>query len=139
MVRVRKTPLILTTLALASLFSPAQDYGSPDAYLSSVSYLLGEQSYAGETVSEGGFEKNRVSKANVISTGQRTDKKGKTYYTYEILTTSADGNEGGSHTIIASTVSGGALYTLKISAGDKRGFKGVERYAKTALDSFTVA
>ena len=116
-----------------------QDYGAPEAYLSSIAYLLGEQSYSGETQSEGGFEKNKVSKANIISSGVRTDKKGKSYYTYEVLTTSADGNEGGSHSLIATTVSGGALYTIKISAGDKRWFKGVERIAKTSVDSFTVA
>ncbi len=41
---------------------------------------------AGETQSEGGFAPNRVSAASILDIGTTTDKKGKEYYTYEILT-----------------------------------------------------
>ena len=41
---------------------------------------------AGETQSEGGFAPNRVSAASILGIGSTTDKKGKEYYTYDILT-----------------------------------------------------
>lgn len=41
---------------------------------------------AGETQSEGGFAPNRVSAASILDINTTTDKKGKEYYTYEILT-----------------------------------------------------
>ena len=39
------------------------------------------QSFAGKTKSEGGFADNSVVKANLIKSGTKADKKGKTYYT----------------------------------------------------------
>ena len=64
--------------------------------------------------------------ANVLTTGSRSTG-GKTYYQYEILTRTADGDEGGRHHLFATTVSNGKLYILKMQAGDKRWFKGLER------------
>ena len=64
--------------------------------------------------------------ANVLTTGSRVTG-GKTYYQYEILTRTADGDEGGRHHLFATTVSNGKLYILKMQAGDKRWFKGTER------------
>ena len=50
---------------------------------------------AGETVSEGGFKSGKVSKAALLGVEEASDKKGKPYYKYELLTTTgADG--GGS-------------------------------------------
>ena len=43
--------------------------------------------YAGETVSEGGFKENKVSKAALLGVEEASDKKGKPYYKYELLTT----------------------------------------------------
>merc|ERR1712019_84174 len=43
-----------------------EDYGGPEKFLDQFSYLLGTQSYAGKTVSEGGFAPDRVSAASVL-------------------------------------------------------------------------
>ena len=91
----------------------------------------------------GGFAPGKVSVANVLTAGSRSTG-GKTYYQYEVLTRTADGDEGGRHHIFVTTVSGGKLYILKCAltppllgmdpaatnasacraqAGDKRWFK----------------
>lgn len=70
----------------------------------------------------GGFKENKVSVANVLSVGQTT-KQGKVYYEYEILTRTADGDEGGRHHLISVAASNGKLYTFIGQAGDKRWFK----------------
>ena len=41
-------------------FSATQEYGSLEAFLPKVSYLLGSQSFDGATQSEGGFASGRV-------------------------------------------------------------------------------
>ena len=41
---------------------------------------------AGETQSEGGFGKDKVSNAALLDMQEATDKSGKTYYKYELLT-----------------------------------------------------
>lgn len=115
-----------------------EDYGSPQEYLKSISYLLGAQSWQGDSLSEGGFKRGKTSIANVLDVGT-VSKNGKTYYQYEILTRTADGDEGGRHHLIASTVSNGALYTVRIQDGDKRWFKGHERDCRKSFESFQVA
>jgi len=131
-----------------------QDYGSPDQYLNTLAPLLGQQAWQGATESEGasccgrfgpcsrappgGFAPGKVSVANVLTTGSRSTG-GKTYYQYEILTRTADGDEGGRHHLFATTVSNGKLYILKMQAGDKRWFKGLEKELKKVQDSFSVA
>jgi len=115
------------------------DYGAPEKFLGEVTYLLGQQSYAGATRSEGGFAENRVSAASLLGVETATDKKGKTYYKYNILARSADGDEGGRHQLISATVSNGALYILKVQIGDKRWFKGAKVEAEGAWNSFIVA
>lgn len=114
-------------------------YGNPEKFLEYISFLLGKQSYAGETQSEGGFAPNRVSAASILDINTTTDKKGKEYYTYEILTRTADGNEGGRHQLIKATVSEGKLWVLLVRCGDKRWFKGVKKEAVGVFDSFIVA
>merc|ERR1719298_365921 len=57
-----------------------EDFGSPEQFLNSFSFLLGQQSYAGKTISEGGFAPDRVSAASVLDLESTTDKKGKTLY-----------------------------------------------------------
>ena len=118
--------------------SKIEDFGSPEMYLEQIGYLLGQQVYAGETRSEGGFAANRVSTAAVLDVFTKSNK-GKTYYYYEVLTRTADGDEGGRHQLIAATVSDGVLYTCKLQSGDKRWFKGQERDLKQTWSSFTVA
>ncbi|GFR48080.1 hypothetical protein Agub_g9918 [Astrephomene gubernaculifera] len=115
------------------------DFGSEDKFLESVSYLLGKQAYSGETVSEGGFAPNRVSAASLLDVSSSTDKKGTKYYKYELLTRTADGDEGGRHQLITAAVgSDNQLYILKVQVGDKRWFKGVKKEAMGTFNSFTV-
>merc|ERR1712159_868045 len=113
-----------------------EDFGSPDQFLNSFSFLLGQQSYAGKTISEGGFAPDRVSAASVLDVETTYDKKGKTFYRYNILSRSAEGDEGGRHKLISATVSGNSLYILKVQAGDKRWFKGVKKEAEGVFNSF---
>jgi len=118
--------------------SKIEDFGSPESYLEKIGYLLGQQVYSGDTRSEGGFAANKVSAAAVLDVFTKVNK-GKTYYYFEVLTRTADGDEGGRHQLIAATVSDGTLYTMKLQSGDKRWFKGQERDLKQTWSSFTVA
>ena len=43
---------------------------------------------------------------------------------YELLTRTADGNEGGRHQLLTAAVGNGNLYICKVQIGDKRWFKG---------------
>ena len=43
---------------------------------------------------------------------------------YELLTRTADGNEGGRHQLLTAAVGNGNLYVCKVQIGDKRWFKG---------------
>merc|ERR1712144_115884 len=119
--------------------SRVEDFGNPEQFLNSFSYLLGQQSYAGKTISEGGFAPDRVSAASVLDLEATTDKKGKSVYRYSILSRTADGDEGGRHQLISATVSNNTLYILKVQVGDKRWFKGVRKEAEGAFNSFLVA
>ncbi len=58
---------------------------------------------------------------------------------YDVLCRTADGDEGGRHQLIAATVNKGDLWILKIQVGDKRWFKGADKEAIGAWNSFTVA
>merc|ERR1711953_1120709 len=116
-----------------------EDYGTPEQFLSSYSYLLGQQSYNGKSISEGGFAPDRVSAASVLDLGSDTDKKGRTVYKYNILSRTADGNEGGRHQLISATVASGTLYILKIQVGNKRWFKGAKKEAEGSFNSFNIA
>jgi photosystem II oxygen-evolving enhancer protein 2 len=115
-----------------------EEYGSPDQFLPTLAPLLGKQSWQGDSGSEGGFERGKVSVANVLTTGS-AERGGKTYYEYEILTRTADGDEGGRHHLFTATVANGKLYICKGQAGDKRWFKGLEKDLKKTRDSFVVA
>eukprot|EP00746_Dinoflagellata_sp_MGD_P145848 gnl/MRDRNA2_/MRDRNA2_78405_c0_seq1.p1 gnl/MRDRNA2_/MRDRNA2_78405_c0~~gnl/MRDRNA2_/MRDRNA2_78405_c0_seq1.p1 ORF type:complete len:226 (-),score=12.81 gnl/MRDRNA2_/MRDRNA2_78405_c0_seq1:480-1079(-) len=119
--------------------SRIDDFGTPEQFLNSFSFLLGQQSYSGKTISEGGFAADRVSAASVLDLESTTDKKGKTFYRYNILSRTADGDEGGRHQLVSATVSGNTLYILKIQVGDKRWFKGVKKEAEGVFNSFIVA
>ena len=116
-----------------------EDFGAPDKFLENVAFLFGRQSFAGETLSEGGFAPNRVSAASLLGVDEATDKKGKKYYRYDVLTRSADGDEGGRHQLISAAVSGGKLWVCKVQIGDKRWIKGANKDAQGAINSFTVA
>lgn len=118
--------------------SKIEDYGSPTDYLKEVAYLLGQQTWQGDSLSEGGFKRGKTSVANVLDAG-KDSRNGKTYYTFEILTRTADGNEGGRHHLLTSTVSGGKVYTLRQQVGDKRWFKGLERENREIASAFKVA
>jgi hypothetical protein len=100
--------------------------------------LLGQQAYEGPSLSEGGFAPGRYSSAAILDQ-QEIKKDGKTYYFYELLTRTADGNEGGRHQLFSITCSNGKLYIFKTQAGDKRWFKGLEKSLRASLNTFTVA
>jgi len=119
--------------------SSISGFGGTDKFLNEVKYMLGEQTFSGSTISEGGFKPGKISTAALLDVEEATDKKGKPYYKYEILTRTADGNEGGRHQLITASVSNGQLYILKVQIGDKRWFKGADRDAKGIWNSFTVA
>ncbi|CAK9882630.1 unnamed protein product [Sphagnum jensenii] len=114
-----------------------KDYGSPEKFLEEVSYLLGKQSYSGQTQSEGGFKDNAVSTANLLESSA-TDVNGKPYYKLSLLTRTADNTEGGRHQIIVGTVADGKLYLLKAQAGDKRWFKGTKKLVEGVANSFSI-
>ena len=116
-----------------------EDYGAPEKFLESISFLFGQQAFSGETMSEGGFAPNRVAAASLLGVSEATDKKGTKYYRYDVLARGSDGNEGGRHTLISAAVSGGKLWILKVQIGDKRWIKGANKDAQGAIDSFTVA
>ena len=121
--------------------SKISDYGSQSDFLKQVSFMLGTSQLDDgfESKSEGGFKANAIAAASILGEAVRTDKSGKEYYTYEILTRTADGDEGGRHQLIAAAVSNGNLFVVKIQAGDKRWFKGENKKCLGAWDSFTVA
>merc|ERR1712124_17039 len=119
--------------------SRIEDYGGPEQFLNSFSFLLGQQTYAGQTMSEGGFAPDRVSATSVLDLENTTDKKGKSVYRYNILSRTADGDEGGRHQLISATITNNTLYILKIQVGDKRWFKGVNKDAEGVFNSFIVA
>ena len=62
-----------------------KDFGNVDEFLAANSYLFGEQTFKGNTISEGGFKKNKTSAASILDVQQGQDKKGKDYYKYELL------------------------------------------------------
>jgi hypothetical protein len=129
----------LTVITQKTDKSSISGYGSPEKFLNEFKYLLGTQVFTGETQSEGGFKSGKVSSAALLDVQEANDKSGKPYYKYEILTRTADGDEGGRHQLITAACSGGQLYILKVQVGDKRWFKGVDKDAKGAWNSFTVA
>jgi len=126
-------------LVLPTDKSSIEGYGSPDKLVADLAYLLGKQAFEGETISEGGFAPGRVAAASLLEIGESTDAKGKKYYEYQVLTRSADGDEGGRHQVFKATVSNGKLYVLKVQVGDKRWFKGVDKEAAGMAKSFVVA
>lgn len=119
--------------------SSIEQFGTPDAFFKSINSYLGEQSFIGETLSEGGFEPNKVASASLLDVGTVKDKNGKSYYKYELLTRAADGNEGGRHVLINAACGSGNLYIMKVQCGDKRWMKGAAKDAIGIFNSFTVA
>lgn len=124
--------------------SSIEDLGSPEKFLQDNAYLFGDSKAFSSTIttptlSEGGFAPNKVAAASVLDVQEATDKNGKKYYKFEVLTRTADGDEGGRHHLVVATVSKGSLYLLKVQIGDKRWFKGAKNEALGSFNSFTVA
>lgn len=118
--------------------SNIKEFGDPIKFLEAFSDVLGKQSYQGSTASEGGFDKNKVSVATVVS-ADAVDRNGVTYYKINILTRTADGNEGGRHQLIAAGVGKDKnLYIMKVQMGEKRWVKGGAKDPYGAWDSFTI-
>lgn len=115
-----------------------EEFGSPEDFISQISNMLGVDSWKGESRSEGGFKENSVASAALLATNV-SEKKGKTYYEIEMLTRTADGDEGGRHQLFGATVSGGQLYVVKVQSGDKSWFKGGEKPSREVIKSFLAA
>lgn len=115
--------------------SKIEDFGTPEEFIGQITNMLGVNAWGGSTRSEGGFEKNTVSSAALLSTASSV-KKGKTYYEIEMLVRTADGDEGGRHQLFGATVSGGKLYVVKVQNGDKSWFKGGEKPSRAVVKSF---
>ena len=81
----------------------------------------------------------QVASGSILDQTIVSDKKGKSYYYYHILTRTADGEGGGRHHLLVSTVSGGKLYTLQVQTLDKQWFKGQDKSVQTVAKSFTVS
>lgn len=128
----------ISVMVVSETKSSIKEYGSPEQFLDSVSYLLGRQSYAGKTQSEGGFDRDAVATAAIMGSSSPVID-GKDYYSISVLTRTADGDEGGKHQLIVGTISGGKLYLCKAQAGDKRWFKGTKKFVEGAITSFNVA
>ena len=62
-------------------------YVCSDSYVQRCEIETVRSTCAGETASEGGFKGNKVSKAALLGVEEASDKKGKPYYKYELLTT----------------------------------------------------
>lgn len=114
-------------------------YGSLEEFIRSKSYLLGQQTFDRATDAEGGFKSGKVAAASILDANVISDKKGNKYYYYELLTRTADGDEGGRHQLIKAGVKGGNLYILKVQSGDKRWIKGQKKNCVDAVESFSLA
>jgi hypothetical protein len=131
---------VVEVVANPTTKSSMKDFGSVSDFLKTMQEdgFFGEQTWYGSTKSEGGFTANTVSVVNVISL-DKTEKDGKEYYKYHLLTRTADGDEGGRHLLISATVGGGKVWLCKAVAGDKRFFKGEDKFVEGTWDSFTVS
>uniref|UniRef100_A0A0F7H0X9 23 kDa subunit of oxygen evolving system of photosystem II n=1 Tax=Cypripedium formosanum TaxID=53042 RepID=A0A0F7H0X9_9ASPA len=114
------------------------DYGPPEQFLAQYDFLLGKQTFFGNTQAEGGFDPNAVAAANILETATPVIA-GKQHYIISVLTRTADGDEGGRHLLINAAVADGKLYILKVQAGDKRWFKGTRKFVESTASSFNVA
>lgn len=116
----------------------------PEELLKQLTPLFGEQSFAGETRSEGGFRPNSVAAASLMDVST-FEKDGKPYVRYDVLTRTADGEEGGRHNLLTAAVGESkegkrTLFVQLIVVGDKRWYKaGGAAAARGTAESFTVA
>ena len=116
----------------------------PEELLKQLTPLFGEQSFSGETRSEGGFRPNSVAAASLMDV-TTFEKEGKPYVRYDVLTRTADGEEGGRHNLLTAAVGEGAggkkqLFIQLVVVGDKRWYKaGGAAAARGTAESFTVA
>lgn len=116
------------------------EYGSLDAFVGSqVEKALGEQvvKVTGNTKVGDNFSDSR---AFVLGAEEFTDAEGTLYYRYEILTQTADGDEGGKRNYISAAVSptSGKLYALVFQQSEKKWFKEFGKTAKATWEAFRV-
>merc|ERR1712203_1030091 len=78
-----------------------------------------------------------LSYANLLTSSEK-DVGGTKYKTYDILTRTADGSQGGRHHIIAVAEKGGKLFVAQVMAGDKH-WAVNQAIAYKVRDSFAVA
>merc|ERR1712060_264709 len=121
---------------------PAKGGGLPSP--ADLSYLLGQDVWSSSatgtadtpTMNEQGFTTG-ISSANLLTSADK-DVAGVKYKTYDILTRTADGSQGGRHHIISVAEKGGKLYVAQVMAGDKH-WAVNQAIAYKVRDSFAVA
>lgn len=121
---------------------PAKGGGLPSP--ADLSYLLGQDVWSSSstgtadapTMNEQGFTTG-ISSANLLTSADK-DVAGIKYKTYDILTRTADGSQGGRHHIISVAEKGGKLYVAQVMAGDKH-WAVNQSIAYKVRDSFAVA
>lgn len=133
----------ITTLSITRFrgqnHSSVKDYGTLVQLLEQYPYVLGVQSFEGKTMSEGGFSDNKVVTATLVDSKEEA-VDGKVYFKYNLLTRTADGDEGGKHQLLSFAVgSDGCLYLYKVCVGEKRWIKGGSKLVLGSWDSFRVA
>eukprot|EP00178_Gracilaria_changii_P008199 TRINITY_DN2523_c0_g2_i1.p2 TRINITY_DN2523_c0_g2~~TRINITY_DN2523_c0_g2_i1.p2 ORF type:complete len:127 (+),score=24.30 TRINITY_DN2523_c0_g2_i1:490-870(+) len=110
--------------------------GSMEDFIKDRAYIMGQQIFSMPTDSEGGFKSGKVSSASILDMDATTDRKGNKYYTYELLTRTADNTEGGRHMLVKAGVKNGNLYLMKVESGDKRWIRNQRRNCQQAFESF---
>lgn len=111
---------------------------SVEGFFQGINYYLGEETWGGEGLSEGGLG-GKVAQASLLDRQVVSDKNGRKYYKYDLITRAADNAEGGRHHLINAAVgSDGSLYVMKVQMGDKRWMRGAKNLAVNVFDSFTV-
>jgi len=110
--------------------------GSPEEFLQGRAFLFGDTTGSYETRSEGGFAENSVQEVSLLESFEKEGAGGRPIYMFEVLARTNDGDEGGRHHLVAAVVSGGKLLTLKVTAGEKRWFRGAKKACLGTWESF---
>ena len=110
-----------------------------EKFLEERAFLFGSTSGSYATASEGGFAQDTVQEFDLLESFEKEGAGGRPMYMFEVLARTNDGDEGGRHHLVAAAVSGGQLFLFKVTAGEKRWFRGAKKACLGAWNSFEVA
>ena len=110
-----------------------------EEFLKQRAFLFGDTAGSYRTASEGGFARDTVQEFDLLESFEKEGPDGRPMYMFEVLARTNDGDEGGRHHLVAATVSGGRLFLLKVTAGEKRWFRGAKKACLGAWQSFEAA